>query len=163
MKAPRNHPSAPIEGNTDEWWTPKYIFDVIGIEFDLDPCMPEEKIDYIPCKKSYDYVDDGLNKEWFGKIWLNPPYGRETGTWVEKLADHGNGIALVFARTDVKWWHKAVVKATAICFIKGRITFVPGIGQKVTSNSGAPSVLVAYGDECAQAIKNSNLGMTVFL
>jgi len=160
---PWDHPHIPNQGKSDEWWTPKYIFDKIDLQFDLDPCMPEQKISYIPVKQSYDFVDDGLLKEWFGRVWMNPPYGRETGKWMEKLAKHGNGIALVFSRTDVKWWHSTVSNATAICFVRGRITFISGAGQSAPGNSGGPSALIAYGKDNADAIRSSGLGMTLWV
>lgn len=159
---PWDHPHKPNQGDSDEWVTPKYIFDRIGLEYDLDPCMPEKIVPWIPCKKYYDYVDNGLECEWEGRVWLNPPYGRETGLWVKRLAEHNNGIALVFSRTDVKWWHETVPKATAVCFIKGRITFIPWGGQSAPGNSGGPSVLIAYSDSCAKAIDGSKLGITYY-
>jgi hypothetical protein len=156
-------PNLPVEGLSDEWWTPKYIFDKIGLQFDLDPCMPENKLPWIPVRNSYDYVDDGLSKAWAGIVWLNPPYGRETIKWMKRLAEHGNGIALVPVRSDTRWWHETVIKSDAVCFIKGRIQFIAGNGQPAPSNSGAPSCLIAYGKECAEAIKNSGLGMVLYI
>jgi hypothetical protein len=81
---------------------------------------------------------------------------------MERLADHGHGIALVFSRTDVKWWHAAVPRATAVCFIRGRLTFIAGAGQSAPGNSGGPSALIAYGDDCARAIADSGLGITYY-
>ena len=54
----------------------------------------------------------------------------------------------------------AVASASAVCFIRGRLTFVAGAGQSAPGNSGAPSALVAYGDDCARAIEDSGLGLT---
>lgn len=157
------HPHSPNEGATDEWWTPPEVFEAIGLRFDLDPCAPPVKsCPWIPADRRYLRQMDGLSMPWHGRIWLNPPYGREAGKWVLKLAEHGDGIALVFSRTDVRWWHAAVPKATAVCFIRGRLTFIPGAGQSAPGNSGGPSALVAYGDTCAEAIANSGLGLTYF-
>jgi hypothetical protein len=91
---------------------------------------------------------------------MNPPYGRATAEWMRKLAAHGDGIALVFARTETEWWHESVPAATAVCFIAGRLTFVASDGLPGTSNAGAPSALVAYGEECARAVAECGLGMT---
>ncbi len=157
------HPHAPVEGRTDEWWTPPEVFEAIGLRFDLDPCAPPWKdADWIPAERRITREENGLSYPWSGRVWLNPPYGKEAGRWVERLADHGNGIALVFSRTDVKWWHAAVPKATAVCFIRGRLTFIAGAGQSAPGNSGGPSALIAYGDACAEAIANSGLGLTYF-
>jgi hypothetical protein len=83
----------------DEWLTPKYITDTLG-PFDLDPCSPGDRRPWDTATYHLDESDNGLAAPWFGKVWCNPPYGRETFKWLSKLADHGNGIALVFARTE---------------------------------------------------------------
>ncbi|WP_081685720.1 DNA N-6-adenine-methyltransferase [Candidatus Solirubrobacter pratensis] len=152
---------APNEGATNEWYTPPHVFEALGVEFSLDPCSPPEGVPWIPVKTWMSEADDGLSQRWFGRVWMNPPYGRVTGKWMHKLRDHGNGIALVFARTDVKWWHETVRDADAVCLVAGRLTFVPGDGQKAPGNSGAPSALVAYGADNAEAVAQSGLGMTL--
>jgi len=155
------HPHAPVEGRTDEWWTPPEVFEALGLRFDLDPCAPPDgDAPWLPVDARIARPYDGLSLPWLGRIWLNPPYGKEAGKWVERLAEHGHGIALVFSRTDVRWWHNAVPKATAVCFIRGRLTFIAGAGQSAPGNSGGPSALIAYGDDCAKAIANSGLGLT---
>ena len=157
------HPHAPNEGATCEWWTPPEVFEAIGLRFDLDPCAPElPAADWLPVERRYSLPEDGLTLPWSGRVFLNPPYGGEAGKWMERLADHGHGIALVFSRTDVKWWHAAVPSATAVCFIRGRLTFIAGAGQSAPGNSGGPSALIAYGEDCAQAIADSGLGLTYF-
>jgi hypothetical protein len=60
----------------------------------------------------------------------------------------------------VKWWHAAVPSATAVCFIRGRLTFIAGTGQSAPGNSGGPSALLAYGQDCADAVERSGLGLT---
>lgn len=154
------HPHAPNQGATSEWWTPPHVFEALGLEFDLDPCAPPPtKAEWIPATSRYSLPWNGLETPWFGRVWLNPPYGRETGAWVRKLADHGDGIALTFARTDVAWWHDTVPRASAVCFIKGRLTFIPGEGQSAPGNSGGPSALIAFGERCAEAVENCGLGI----
>lgn len=155
------HPHAPNEGKSDEWWTPPHVFEAIGLEFDLDPCAPSlPHAPWIPALRRYTRASDGLSQPWQGRVFLNPPYGRQAGHWVQRLAEHGHGIALVFSRTDVRWWHAAVPSATAVCFIRKRLTFIPGAGQKAPGNSGGPSALIAYGEDCAEAVAGSGLGLT---
>lgn len=92
---PSNH-----RGQKDEWLTPPNIIRSLGV-FDLDPCSPINR----PWDTAINHLtilDDGLSKEWEGRVWLNPPYGNETRKWLKKLAEHGNGIALIFARTETK-------------------------------------------------------------
>lgn len=156
------HPHLPNQGKTSEWYTPPHVFEAIGLTFDLDPCSPPGGLDWIPARDYYCAADDGLVKAWHGRVWLNPPYGKEAGAWVQRLAEHGNGIALVFSRTDVRWWHSAASLATAVCFIEGRLTFIAGAGQSAPGNSGGPSALLAFGQECAKGIAQSGLGITYY-
>ena len=154
------HDSA--NNQTIDWYTPKSIFDSLGVVFDLDPCAPKGGVSWIPAKKFYSLEDDGLTQPWSGNVWLNPPYGRQTIDWLERMDAHRQGIALVFARTDCKWFHDYCAKATAINFIKGRIKFVDGLGVTGNSGAGAGSMLIAWGDQNATAIKNVD-GLTLTL
>lgn len=153
------HPHLPNEGKTCEWYTPRHVFDALALTFDLDPCAPAGGVPWVPAAKHYSVVDGGLSQPWFGRVWLNPPYGSATGRWVERLAEHGWGIALVFSRTDVRWWHRVAPMATAVCFVRGRLTFVAGAGQSAPGNSGGPSALLAFGADCARALAGSGLGI----
>lgn len=155
---------------TKEWYTPKYIFDALGLTFDLDPCSPgAATVPWVPARRHITPAENGLHAHWEGSIWMNPPYGSDTPKWMEHLAAVGNGIALVFSRTDVQWFHKYIPKADAICFIKGRVQFVRAseaweysLGNiKPKGGCGAGSMLVAYGSTMAGALLKSNLGLTL--
>lgn len=148
-----------FEGKTetgkDEWLTPPEITNALG-PFDLDPCSPIERPWYT-AENYYTILDDGLTKEWKGKVWCNPPYGKEAVKWMEKCVDHGNCIALTFARTETKMFFNCIwSKADAILFIKGRLRFHHVTGERADS-AGAPSVLIAYGKENAEILKNCNI------
>lgn len=147
-------------GDTTEWYTPPGIFEALGLPFDLDPCAPTGGLPWIPAAKSFSQADDGLTQPWEGRVWLNPPYGPQTAAWMRRLASHGHGVALVFARTETAWWHETVGAASAVCFIAGRLTFVDANRRRGHFNAGAPSALVAYGDACAHAVATAGLGMT---
>jgi DNA N-6-adenine-methyltransferase (Dam) len=141
------------ENTKVEWLTPPELVKQLG-EFDLDPCCPIDAPFY-HAKNHYTIIDDGLSKEWKGRVYLNPPYGRGMELWLEKLKYHGNGIALIFARTETKCffehiWHDA----DAILFVKGRIKFYHVSGVQ-GGTPGAPSVFIAYGKENAIALQNS--------
>lgn len=175
------HESAHNE--TIEWYTPRWIFDALNVNFNLDPCSPgAEIVPWIPAKKHLTIVQNGLTAHWEGNIWLNPPYGTNTPDWLKHLSQTGKGIALVFARTDTRWFQTYVPKADAVCFINGRVCFVPNAkakeyaekrfdpekyyvvdakGKRVKKAPGAPSMLVAYGESNAQALFRSNLGLTM--
>lgn len=156
----RNMDTLP-DGEENEWYTPKYIFDAIGLEFDMDPCSPGEGFTFVPAKKHLTIVDDGLTSDWDGTVFMNPPYGKHTKDWMKKLVEHGNGIALVFSRTDVAWFQDSVPSASLVCFISSRIKFYKG-GIKedcIVGTPGAGSVLIAYGEKSAEALKKSGLGI----
>lgn len=138
-----------------EWYTPAWIFDELGIEFDLDPSSPHDMGTVVPAATKYTIFDNGLAKPWFGRVWLNPPYGPDTGQWVKRMIGHGNGIALVFSRTDASWCQEAMKQASATLFLAGRIDFIPGkenLHKK--SRCGAGTVLFAFGSDCAKALGN---------
>jgi hypothetical protein len=140
---------------TVEWFTPVHIVKSLG-EFDLDPCTSELR-PFDIAKENCTIEKDGLKQVWGGRVWCNPPYGKETGKWLEKLFDHGNGIALIFARVETKMFFDYVWnRADAVIFLKGRLKFINTKG--LTSNSaGAPSCLIAYGKENVEALENSGL------
>lgn len=140
----------------DEWLTPPRVVLTLG-GFDLDPCSPINR-PWNTAKKHYTVEDDGLVQPWCGRVWLNPPYGRMTGAWLEKLAAHGNGIALIFARTETEMFFEHVWnKADAVFFIRGRLHFHYVNGDRASANAGAPSCLVVYGQQNIAAISDSGL------
>lgn len=156
------HEQGWINGSS-EWYTPPHIFEALGIEFDLDPAAPPGGVPWIPARRHFAQADDGLTRPWRGRVWLNPPYGRETPAWLGRLAEHGDGIALVFARSDTAWFHHFAPRATALCFVAGRLKFVPGDGRAERSTAGAPSLLMAFGLSCALAVAQSGLGQTFLI
>lgn len=132
------------EGETNVWLTPPEILTALG-EFDLDPCAPAVR-PWDTAKKHLTEEDDGLAHEWAGRVWMNPPYGPHGKVWMERLAKHGDGIALVFARTETAMFFPWVWDyADSILFLRKRLHFHRPDGSKAERNSGAPSVLVAYG------------------
>jgi hypothetical protein len=147
-----------------DWYTPKWIFDELGLVFDLDPAAPKGGVPWIPTKRIFTEADNGLIQPWHGRVWLNPPYGKHTGAWLEKMHHHRKGIALVFARTDCKWFHDYVANADAILFLKGRVKFVDGLGRTGGSGAGSGSMLVAWGTEenmALEQIQSRGLGLLV--
>jgi hypothetical protein len=149
---------------TVEWYTPPAVFAALGLNFDLDPAAPPGGVAWVPAARSFSRADDGLSQPWSGRVWLNPPYGAGIGAWLERLADHGDGMALVFARTDTQWYQRAARRATAVCFVAGRLAFVrPDGSLGPRPGAPAPSVLFAYGLTCAAALCQSRLGVTVLM
>lgn len=140
--------------------TPRHIVEALG-RFDTDPCaadaMPWPTADLMITKD-----EDGLVVPWRGRVWLNPPYGREGVPFLEKMVDHvyggGSGIALIFVRTDNRAWHKWIFPyAKGFLFLKGRVAFCDEHGQKSENPAPMPSALVAYTWTDYDALERSGL------
>lgn len=149
------HQSARMKN--DEWLTPPEILAKLGA-FDLDPCAPVVR-PWPTASEHYHVEDDGLSRKWHGRVWCNPPFGREAVKWLRRMAEHRNGIALIPARTETAMFYECVWGvADAVLFIKGRPHFHYVDGRRADFNSGAPICLVAYGAENAAALRGSGLG-----
>lgn len=126
------------------WLTPPHIVKALG-PFDLDPCyLPKEERPWDTAKNHFSEKENGLIQPWEGRVWLNPPYGRETPKWVKRMSEHSNGIVLVFARVETKWFHDYIWKhASAIFFPQGRIGFCFPSGE-CTKGSTAASCFASF-------------------
>lgn len=143
------------EKYTDEWYTPIEIIKALGNNFDLDPCAPIKPL-WQTARVMYSKKDDGLSREWNGRVWLNPPHSRPLITqFIKKMAEHGNGIALLYNRCDNLMFYDIIFPtATAMKFLRKRIRFYRPDGTQGGS-PGCGSVLVAWGEENAEIIGNS--------
>lgn len=143
------------EKSTNEWYTPRHIIEPLG-DFDLDPATCEKAISRNHSAANY-YTkeDNGLEKEWFGRVWLNPPYSNpDIKNFMRNIAEHNNGIALVFNRCDSGWFHEYVLnKADSLFFMRKRIKFIDENGVE-GKQPGCGSVLVAYGKENSEYLRN---------
>ena len=132
-----------FSSNTDLWATPQYFFDRLNEEFgfEIDVCATDENA---KCDKYFTLETDGLNQDWNGICWMNPPYGRKIGVWVEiayrESIRHGSTIVcLLPSRTDTKWWHDYCMNGE-VRLIKGRLKFG---GSK--NSAPFPSAVVIFG------------------
>ncbi len=140
----------------DEWLTPPEIIKALG-PFDLDPCAPINR-PWDTAERHFSVHNNGLAQAWEGRVWCNPPYGREAEQWLARCADHGDCIALIFARTETRMFFERVwACASAVFFFYGRLHFHHVDGRRAEANAGAPSCLVAYGDNNHLAIHNACL------
>ena len=146
-----------------EWYTPPEIISALAVRFDLDPCSPGQGKSFVPADHVLTAEDDGLTSPWFGKVFVNPPYGRATADWMRKCRDHGvaggEAIALVFSRTDTGWFQEIAPTLGAACFVSGRIHFFQG---DLTTRGGSPgtgSMLLAWGPASTRAVLASGLGV----
>lgn len=129
----------------DEWLTPPDLLAKLG-HFDLDPCAPSNP-PWHTAERFISLPNDGLAADWHGRVFCNPPYGRETGKWLAECAEHRYATALIFARTETRDWLEQVwAKAHSVLFIYGRLYFHHVDGTRASANSGAPSALVAYSE-----------------
>jgi hypothetical protein len=150
-------------GKSTDWITPRWVLAPLG-EFDLDPCTPEE-MPWSTAKIRMTQEQDGLASPWCGRVWLNPPFDRRTlHRWLEKMADHGNGIALIPAATETKHFREFVWnRATSIYFLYTRPYFHFPSGDKSSSNSGCSICLVGYGAENDRILATSGLGFMCYI
>ena len=117
-----------FSSKSDNWATPQDFYDELNkrFNFELDPCADAENH---KCPIYYTKEQDGLQQDWGRyRTYVNPPYGREIGKWVEKAyetnKEHGNLIVMLLpARTDTRWFHNFIYKKAEIEFIKGRLKF----------------------------------------
>ena len=95
--------TSPVQGvASDERFTPKWVFDGLGLTFDLDPASPVEGGDAVPARRKMTRLDDGLAAEWHGLVWLNPPFSEAT-PWATKFQANGNGVFLG-PIANSRWW-----------------------------------------------------------
>jgi len=133
---------------SDDYYTPAWVFERMGIEFDLDVCAPPGGIPWIPAARYFTQEDDGLVQPWEGRVWMNPPYSNAT-PWVERFVEHGDGVCLVpHARAQ---WHTRLWESADGLADPGRFYFA---GDR---EMFMPVFFAAFGDECVEAI--SRLGV----
>lgn len=128
-----------MTSKTDLWETPKELFERLDIEFNftLDVCATNENA---KCEKFFSKETNGLKQVWFGQCWMNPPYGREIGTWVKKAYESNClVVGLLPARTDTKWFHEYIQGKAEIRFIKGRLKF-----SNHANSAPFPSMIVVW-------------------
>jgi phage N-6-adenine-methyltransferase len=114
-----------MSSQTDNWSTPQPLFEALNAEFmfTVDVCASDVNH---KCPEYFTKADDGLSKEWAGVCWMNPPYGKTIGRWIEKAyLSSQNGatvVCLLPARTDTKWFHAYCLRGE-LRWIKGRLKF----------------------------------------
>jgi DNA N-6-adenine-methyltransferase (Dam) len=120
--------------------------------FDLDPCAADPRP--WDCAK-INWTSGSLERDWPRALFVyeNPPFDRnQVARWVLKLSEHGNGICLLHARCETEWFQPIWQRAAAILFMRNRIKFCKVDGTEQPANSGAPPVIVAFGDEAVMRL-----------
>jgi hypothetical protein len=146
----------PCIGATDEWYTPRYIFDALGETFDLDVANAAIGGANVPCRASIGA--DSLGQQWHGFVWMNPPFGGRNGLvpWLDKFFAHGNGIALTPDRTSAPWWQDGNRRADATFFIAGKVKFQRPDGT-LGKSPGTGTTLFAAGSRAVEAFARAQI------
>jgi len=148
-------------GASNEWYTPKFVFDALGCRFDLDVAHPPIEQPITPCDQ---FISSGsLGKRWHGYIWMNAPFeGRNAlAPWLSKFFAYGNGIALTPDRTSAPWFQDAWRKADAVLFTR-KIRFLRPDGTEGVSPSNG-TALFAAGDRGVTALERAHSnGLGIF-
>ena len=145
----------------NEWYTPQEHIDaaykVLG-SIDLDPASSEIANQRVRAGRIFTIADDGLTKEWGGKVWMNPPYAQpHIANFIEKLASEyeagrvTEAIALTHNYTDTQWFHRAALSCAAICFTRGRIGFLSPEGKRAAPTQG--QAFFYYGSKVSDFIE----------
>jgi hypothetical protein len=139
---------------SDDYWTPKWIFDALGVEFDLDVACPPDGPAHTPAKAWYTQETDGLASPWFGTVWMNPPFSNNK-LWIEKFILHKNGIGLTMMSKS-QAFRSLWQTAHGIVPLPHDWKFIQPDG--VRADVFMPCVLVAFGNENVQALHRANIG-----
>lgn len=145
-----------ITDKSDDWYTPRYVFEALGCTFDLDVSAPVEGPRYVPAARWF--WERGLEQEWSGFVWMNPPFGHQSTkrAWLAKFIEHGHGIALLPDRTSAPWWQWAAPHMDALLFVSPKIKFERPDGS-IGEQPGSGTVLMARGPEATDAIYRAAL------
>jgi hypothetical protein len=140
--------------HTTSWLTPPALVRALG-EFNLDPCEAIGQPWHL-ARHWYTEAEDGLKQPWHGRVWCNPPYGRLTLPFVKRMAKHGNGVILVFSKTETEWFEVIWKHASALLFLRNRIHFY-GLDGEMSAGHTGPSVLCAFGLRNSKSLWDSGM------
>jgi hypothetical protein len=138
----------------DEFYTPAWIFEKMGVIFDIDVAAPNDGVEWIPSKKYFTKEDDGLSQEWFGNVWMNPPFSKSK-PWVQKFMSHHNGIALLPA-SKARWFTELWNTMDGMVWLPYDLKFI--YKHQVTNGIFMPTGLFAFGKENVAALNKLGLG-----
>lgn len=148
-------------GATVEWYTPGTLFHALGRpKFDLDPAGAEQDTpsDFY-CDTVWTRRSDGLSREWFGHVWLNPPYGRAALPFIDRMIAHGDGLLLLPSRTETAAFQRCLASADAVTFLRERLWFIRSDDFQARSSFG--STLFAFGQWATDTLVSAALGYTI--
>ena len=106
----------------DELYTPKVIFDKLGLHFDLDVASSYNENIFTPATQRFTIEDDAFTQSWFGRVWMNPPYSKPS-PWVDRWLDHGNGVALLPLSGNSRWYRKLWQSEASVVTLEPNTSF----------------------------------------
>lgn len=143
-------------GASDEWFTPRYVFEALGITFDMDVAHPRDHTHtHVPAKRFL--YEDALDAEWRGTIWMNPPFGngdRAKLLWMNRFFDHGDGIALTPDRTSAPWFQACMKRTHLLMFVSPKVKFIRPDGS-LGEQPGNGTALWAVGPAAIAALRRA--------
>lgn len=142
---------------SDDYYTPAWVFERMGLTFDLDVASPPGGVPWVPAKRFLTQEDDGLSAPWEGRVWMNPPFSG-TAAWISRFIQHGNGVCVVphsRSRWHAQLWASPAVFADPNLNGDSMFQF---IRDGKLANVYMPVFFAAFGDACIAAI--SRLGVT---
>jgi len=133
----------------DDHYTPKWIFDALGLHFDIDVASPPGGIPWVPKTRYFTRADDGLSQPWEGRIWCNPPFSKP-GPWADRMVEHGNGILLCGVSKSA-WMDRIWASDAAITLLPWKLKFE---GHDAPASINLSTCLAAFGDDNIAALRN---------
>jgi len=156
-----------LNSGVNEWYTPSNIIeaarDTMG-SIDTDPASSEIANETVKASVYFTEQTNGLDKEWIGNVWMNPPYAQPLiehfcDKFVNELANKNmsQGCIIVNNATETKWFQTILEDSNAMCFIKSRVKFVDANSKK-----GAPlqgQLILYFGSNVDKFMENfENIG-----
>lgn len=132
----------------DDYYTPKHVFDTLGLQFDIDVAAPTGGVPWIPATRYYTKEDDGLLQEWSGIVWMNPPFSNPI-PWMTRFLEHANGVCIL-PLSESRWARDAWSRLDGIAYVTPRIKYVTPAGT--SSTVFMPTLIGAMGTTSVAAL-----------
>lgn len=128
-----------VAATTDDAYTPRWVFDAMGLHFDLDVAAPVGGPWHVPCNRYLTAADDGLTSEWDGIVWCNPPFSN-FAEWGDRWATHPTGAIMGLVASGQAWRSRVYSAADAVYI--GRVDFARPDGRPL--KFGWTAIFVAF-------------------